>query len=370
VTKLRLMHITRTLGMGGMEHVISTLCRTLDPGEFECSVLCLKGAGPVAEELDAAGVQVHQIESQEDVPDYLASLKVRSLLRRHRVDVVHTHNTTALLFGASGARMAGVRTIVHTDHARSYPERRRITIAENLVARLVYRVVAVSEETRTDLWRRIGIPERKLAIIPNGVAPGAEVEPSEVASIRQALGVGPDDVLVGLGARLVEQKGLAYLVEAMDEVQQRNPKVRLVIAGDGDLRESLEQDVAQRGLAGTVQFLGMRRDLSRLLRAFDLYALPSIWEGLPLVVLEAMAAGLPLVASDVGGVATAVTHQANGLLVPPKDVGALSASILTLAADPELRGRMGRKGREVFDRQFSAEAMARQYSALYRRQVS
>lgn len=361
------MHISRTLGMGGMEQVVATLCRSVDPARFQSSVLCLKGRGPIANQLEAEGVPVFSIDSAEDDADYLAFRKVARWVRSHPVDVVHTHNTTALLFGALGARLGGVRTIVHTDHARLYPERWRIRMAENMLSRLTYRVVAVSEETRADLRRHIRIPAARLVTIPNGID-GSRYRPAiDSPGKRRELGLPAKGPIIGLGARLTEQKGIGCLLRAMYLLRERCPEAVLVIAGEGPSREALIALTHELGLEDRVWFLGLRLDMADLLQLFDVYALPSLWEGLPMALLEAMASELPIVASEVGGVATAVDAGVNGLLVPPDDPEGLADALYRLLTDASLRASMGASSLRLFESRFSATAMASAYEELYLR---
>src|SRR5690349_3649568 len=149
--RIRVVQVTETLALGGLEQVVVTLCRSLDRNEFEPSVLCLTAGGPFEEDLRELGIPVHVMERTPGKPDYLSFAKTRRFLRMHPADVVHTHNTGAFLFGGFGARLAGVRTLVHTDHARAFPDKMRYMVAENLMARLAYRVVGVSEDTTRSL---------------------------------------------------------------------------------------------------------------------------------------------------------------------------------------------------------------------------
>lgn len=365
--RARVMLVVETLGMGGMEQVVVTLARALDRERFEPEILCLKEAGPLAEVARDHDIPVHGIGYVAGRPDYLAFTKVARVLRERRVSVVHSHNTCAFIFGTLGARLAGVRTIVHTDHARAFPDRFRYMAAEYLLSHLVYRVVGVSAPTSEALHRHERIPRRKLVTIPNGIDRSRYAVALDRAQARRALGIAAEAPVIALAARLTEQKGLAYLLRALPAVIARHPDVVLLVAGDGPLRPALEAQAAELGVAPHVRFLGMRDDIAALLRACDVYALPSVWEGLPMAILEAMAAGLPVVGSDVGGVSTAVEHGVTGLLVPERDPARLAEALLAVLGDRVLRRRLGDEARRVFERRFTAEAMARAYEALYLR---
>ena len=363
----RVMIVVETLGMGGMEQVVVTLARALDRDRFVPEILCLKESGPLAVVARDAGIPVHGIGYVPGRPDYFAFTKVARLLRERGTTVVHSHNTCAFIFGALGGRLAGVRTIVHTDHARAYPDRFRYVAAEHLLSHLVHRVVGVSDATTEALYEHERIPRRKLVTVPNGIDRSRYVVDADRAETRRALGIAPGTPVIGLGARLTEQKGIEFLVRALPRVVERHPAATVVIAGDGPVRPALEALAAELGVAERVRFLGMRNDIGALMRAFDVYALPSVWEGLPMAILEAMAAGLPIVASDVGGVGSAIVEGRTGFLVPPRDVERLADTLSLVLADDVMRRRVGEEARRVFHARYTAEAMARAYESLYLR---
>lgn len=368
--KLRVMHVAEDLGVGGLERVVATLCRAVDPSRFESAVLCLREMGPFADELREQGFSVSLLPNTSGRTDYLSFLKVARFLREREVDVVHSHNTHAFIDGGLGAALSGVRTVVHTDHARSFPDKRRYMVAEHLLSHLAYRVVGVSSHTSENLVRYERISPRKLTVIPNGIDGSHADRPVDVAAKRRDLGIAASGPVIGVGARLMEQKGIEFLLRAMPALLARFPDLTLVVAGEGPLAESLKGLAADLGVADHVRFAGVRLDLAELLHVFDVFVLPSVWEGLPMVILEALAAGCPVVASDVGGVGTAVEDGVNGALVPPRDPNALAAAVARLLTSPALRARFGEAGRRVFRERFSASAMARRYEALYLRQAS
>lgn len=367
--RIRLLQMTEDLGVGGLETVVATLTRTIDPARFDVSVLCLKDEGALADELRADGFVVHRLETPPDgKADYLAFRKVARLLRERRIDVIHTHNTSPLVDGTLAAMLSGVRTVVHTDHARDFPDKLRYVVAEHLLSYYVYRMVGVSDQTTRNLRHYERIPLHKLRTIPNGITGGRYRIATDPAAKRRELGIHATGPVIGLAARLTEQKGVRYLLEAMPALVSRFPDITLVIAGIGVLEHELRAQASALGLDEHVRFVGVRRDMPELLQLFDIYCLPSIWEGLPMAILEALAAGCPLVASAVGGVPSAVEHGISGVLLPPRDPAALTDAITVLLRDPALRRRYAAAGRLVFDERFSAEAMTRQYERLYLRQ--
>jgi glycosyltransferase involved in cell wall biosynthesis len=364
------MQITEDLGLGGLEHVAATLCTTLDPDRFETSALCLKDGGPLADDLTARGIPVFRLPPPRGRADYFAATKIARILRRERIDVIHTHNTSPFIDGGLAALLAGTRTHVHTDHSRLFPDKRRYVIAEYVMSHFAYRVVGVSDHTVAELRRYERIPLSKLTTIPNGIDAHAFGRPRDATLKRLELGIAPTSAIIGVAVRLTEQKGLTYLLQAMPDILAARPDTVLVIAGDGILADALRDEARALCVEEHVRFIGPRRDIPELLAMFDLYALPSEWEGLPMIILEAMASGCPIVATDVGGVRTAVRDGENGFLVPARDVGALARRIVTLLGDTRRRREFGEAGRKLFRERFSAEAMAAAYARLYTREAT
>jgi glycosyltransferase involved in cell wall biosynthesis len=362
----RLVLLTHDLTLGGLEQVVMTLARMVDSRRFDVSVLCLWELGAFGEQLIAEGFTVDVLAARHE---RTAFRKVARYLRRERVDVLHTHNTPSFLYGSLGAFLARTPTVVHTDHARDFPDRTRYMVAEHIASHLVYRVVGVSEHTTNNLRRYEKIPRRKLLTIPNGIDGSRFRQPVDVGAKRRELGIPDDSCIVGLASRLTPQKDIPNLLRAMCVVVRELPNVTLLIVGEGDgsEKDELRARANALGIGEHVRFLGMRFDIPELLATFDVYASSSAWEGLPMVILEAMAAGCPIVATAVGGLPSAISNGVNGTLVPPHDSEALAAALIDLLRDRERRARYARAARDVFAARYSAEIMARRYEALYER---
>ncbi|MBT8403016.1 MAG: glycosyltransferase [Gemmatimonadetes bacterium] len=377
--RTRLLQITHDLHVGGLPRVVDTLCRTIDRSRFDVEVLCLRDVGPLGEALRSdLGIAVHRLREDGDVPDRLAFMKIARFLRGRHFDVLHTHNTEPFVEGSLGGLLARVRTLVHTDHARPFPERwftrrfdrnkRRYLFAEWLASHFAWKVVGVSDHTTETLQRYGKIASSKVETIVNGIEGDRYDLPIDHAEARRELGIPADAPVLGFASRLVEQKGLVYLFEALPAVRAAHPGAILLVAGEGNRRASLEAQARELGLTDAIRFLGVRLDVASLLKVFDLHVLPSLWEGLPMIILESMASGCATVATAVGGVPTAITDGRTGRLVPPKDPDALARTIIELLDDEEQRRALGEAARRRFQKRFTAEIMARQYEALYLRQ--
>jgi glycosyltransferase involved in cell wall biosynthesis len=277
-----------------------------------------------------------------------------------RADVVHTHNPLPLIYGAPAARLVGARAI-HTKHGKN-PGSRGLVVLRQAAARLVHAFVAVSETTAEQA--REQRDARDVLVIPNGIrldryAP----DPVARADIRRELGLG-DAWVVGTVGRIDDNKNQAMLVRALTPVLGKTH--RLVIVGDGPARAAVEAEIARLADPTSVILTGRRMDVPRLVHAFDVFALSSSTEGLPLVVPEAMAAGLPIVTTAVGGLPGVVDEGRTGLLVPV-DEAAMAAALNRLASDRSLAKRLGTRAREIALERYSSDRMVEAYLELYER---
>ncbi|MBL8997556.1 MAG: glycosyltransferase family 4 protein [Gemmatimonadetes bacterium] len=363
--RIRVLQVTHDLGVGGLPRVVETLCRSIDPERFDVSALCLNFGGELAEMLTADGFTVSVLEQAARKPDYLSSWRVARFLRAGHFDVVHSHNTQPFLDAAIGTLLSDAGVLVHTDHARDFPDKLRYMVLEHLLSWRAFKVVGVSEHTTENLNRYEWIPRRKLATIPNGIDGRLFDRAIDRPAVRASLGVPEGAVVALFASRLEAQKDVPTLLDAFVLLRDRVPALHLVVAGQGSLRESLVARATALGIGDRVHFAGVRLDIPDVLRAADLFVLSSTWEGLPMVILEALAARCPIVSTAVGGVPSAIEDGVSGLLVPPRDPVRLAAGIERAARDPELRRRLAERGRAVFEERFSAAAMARRYEALY-----
>lgn len=363
--RIRVLQVTHDLGVGGLPRVVETLVRSIDPARFEVAALCLNFVGELGDRLRADGYAIHLLEQAAKKPDYLSGLRLARFLRAHRFDVLHSHNTQPFFDAGLGSLLAGRPVLVHTDHARDFPDKFRYMAVEHLLSWRAFKVVGVSDHTTENLHRYERIARRKLVTIPNGIETRLFDRPVDVAAVRASLGAPPGSTVALFASRLEAQKDVPNLLEAFAGIKDRLPALHLVIAGQGTLRAELEARAAALGLAGRVTFAGVRLDIPDVLRAVDLFVLSSTWEGLPMVILESLAAGCPIVSTAVGGVPAAVIDGRTGLLVPPRDPAALGEAMLRMAGDPALRAAVAKAGQALFAERFSADAMARRYEALY-----
>jgi glycosyltransferase involved in cell wall biosynthesis len=369
---LRVTHVVLSLDCGGLERVVLSLAGAGRELDQDVSVLCLERPGTLAPQAEAMGAPVTSVDKPPGLR-WDTTDRVREVLRRFRPDVVHTHQMTALLYAGRAARRERV-PVVHTEHnnvashqSKSWPRRLRTGLLWRCAGRYADRFCGVSREVVEAAGAYGTIRRRKLAHIPNGIdtAAFAAVEVDRPA-VRAALGVAPDAPVVGTVGRLVEVKQQGVLIRAFAQILPEFLAARLVLVGDGPLRAELEGLTRSLGLGAAAVFAGYRPDPERYLTAMDVFALPSRAEAMPLVLPEAWAAGLPCVASRVGGIPDLVEDGKTGLLVEPGDVNGLAARLRQLLADPPAARAMGQAGRAVARARYDVTVMAGAYDRTYR----
>jgi sugar transferase (PEP-CTERM/EpsH1 system associated) len=361
-----------------LENGVVNLINRLSDERFEHVICCLSHAGKLVERIQARNTRIAEVGLRTDRLRFPV-LTLRRAIRRFAPDVLHTRgwSTVDAIFAG---RVAGVARIVHGEHGReaSDPEgrNRKRNLIRRVLSPLVDQFVAVSENLGDWLIERVGIPAAKVATIHNGVdtekfLPVAGLAQNDTCSasaalLRRSLGLPVDGVLLGTIGRLDPVKDHATLLRAFAPLARNATPVRLIIVGAGPMQREIESQIATLDLAQSVLMLGERHDVAALLKAFDIFALTSIAEGISNTVLEAMASGLPVVATRVGGNPELVEDHGNGRLVPVGDVTAMTAVFAEYTADSMLRQRHGQSGRLRAEQKFSLQRMAEQYAELYR----
>ena len=354
---MRVMHVVLSLKIGGLERMVVSLSCAQARGGTECHVCALQDAGPLVSDLASAGVRFHQVRDAGQ--RHLSRLwNLIGQMRALKPNVVHTHNPGANFYGAPAARVAGVPAIVCTRHGQGHSGR------GPWFPFLAHRIAAVSSATRDHLLQNWQVPKRRVVTVHNGVETD---RPYAIAreEARARLGV-PDRSLVAVTvARMVPAKDHRTLLHAAGVLCRHCPEMLLLLVGDGKLEAELRQLARDLGLDGSVRFLGARNDVEDILPAADVFVLPSLTEGLSMSTMEAMAAGLPVVATAVGGNPQLVQDGETGRLVPPGDAAALASAVRSVIADRPYARRLGAAGRERVREHFSTAIMAQQYAALY-----
>lgn len=363
--------ITRfSAGAGG---VALRGARALDPARAEVAIFAAPG-GSLLHEAEEAGFEVtrvrHLVPEIDPLEDGRALIELRGLLMDGNFDIVHTHSAKAGALGRVAARMAGVPAVVHTFHGFPFHEfqslaRRTAYIGmERRLARLTDRFLAVGSAVAAEAIRRRIVPVDRVRVIDSAIDKEFPVlSRAGRFEARQRLGVGPGMRVVGTVGRLDHQKAPGDFVAAIAAL--RNRDVLAVWVGDGPLRAETERDVAERGLTDRFVFTGERRDVAALLPAFDVFAMASLYEGVPCAVVEAMRCGIPVVATAVNSVHEVVVPGSTGLLVPPRDPKRLASGIECLLDDPGDARRMAERAQENLEGRFDPEVLGAELIATY-----
>lgn len=361
------VHLVYSLDVGGLETLLVDCINRLPPEKYRHAVVCLTRYSDFAKRITQSGVELFALGKP---PGNGAQVHVDfwKLMRRLRPAILHTYNLAAMEFCFTAA-LAGVPVRIHAEHGRDASDPQGLNPKHNFLRRrlapFIDRYIPVSDDLQRWLADVVRIPAAKNHLIKNGVdteryAPRADA--------TTAAPWGPDDIVIGAVARVQDVKNHRSLVAAFALLRERLPALRarlkLTIVGDGPLLGAIREQVAQAGLQDAVWLPGARADVAELLHGFDVFALPSLAEGTPVSLLEAMACGLPSVCSNVGGIPEVVVDGVHGLLVPV-EVDALAEALARYVQDPALMVRHGAAARARIEEKYSMDAMLRAYMALY-----
>ncbi|MFK7822092.1 MAG: glycosyltransferase [Planctomycetaceae bacterium] len=360
-------HVVHSLGVGGAEVLVADMIRSLS-NQFRCVVACLDDIGSIGDSLIAEGVPLKLLNRSPGI-DWQCGRRLAAWCEEQDVDVMHVHQCTPM-FQAMLSRLPGKRVpLLLTEHGRHHPDfpSRKRAIVHRLLLGKRDRLVAVGEATRQALIAYEGLPADRVEVIYNGV----DLEQfTKVASeirdeVRNELGLNADDWIVTLVARLDAIKDHPTAIRTVQLVRESVPNAKLLIVGDGPERDRIERIIRESNLQDCVRMLGTRRDVPRLLRTSDTFLMSSIGEGIPLTIIEAMAAGVPVVSTNVGGIPEMVSTGESGFLHESGDAEGLAGSIRALAGDAQLRNRVTEAARtRAFD-VFSRKQMLASYGQLY-----
>lgn len=355
------MQVTWSLVAGGAETYALTIASGLDCTRYR-SVMCgIDQGGALESEITRRGIPWVVMNRRPGI-DWPLMWTMFKLFRREKVDVIHTHHFNQLFYSLIAARLQGIR-IIHTEHSVEAYKRRHLRWALKAMSLLCYRVTAIGSDGQQVLSKRVGIPRRRLQVIR------AAVDLSrfglDAATARQHLGLRPEHQVVAIIARLYPEKNHQLLLTAFQQVAVKLPDARLLIVGDGTEQQNIANQIDELGLGQQVQMLGVRSDVPLILAASDVFALCSNREGLPLAVLEAMAASRPVVATRVGDLPLIINDRETGLLVPAGDAKALAEALTLLLRDKARARQLGRQGRHLVESQYSLARMLQGHAELY-----
>jgi glycosyltransferase involved in cell wall biosynthesis len=361
---MKIAQMLESGGPGGAETVLLQLSDELRARGHEIVVIrCQDGETWLDEELGKRGIPVEYLPLARAV-DPWAARTLEELLRRHEVEVAHSHEFTMTVYGAAACSRLGIPHIVtmHGNSTTNDALRRRVAL--RWAFRRSHSIVAVSDATRIDLGERLGRSAADVVTIPNGV-PFREGKP---LGPTQDFGIQPSEVVILAVGSAVPRKGHIILLRALAQIEEEGCEVpwRAIIAGRGEERPKLQAFADASAVGDRIHIAGHRDDIPDLQAAASVLCMPSLWEGLPLAILEAMHAGNCIVASATSGIPEAIRDDDNGLLVPPGDVDALASALRRVLEDPSLRARLGAVAKRDAQSRFSIDVMTSRYEELYR----
>jgi glycosyltransferase involved in cell wall biosynthesis len=358
----RVLFVITDLDVGGAEKCCVQLATGLDRARWHAQVCCLSGPGVLGERLRVAGIPVHTLRAANVWNAPGAIWELSQLMHRLRPTIVHTFLFHANMVGRLAGWLTAVPRILSSIRVAERRFRYHL-ILENMTCRFSHKVVCVSDAVARFTRRRSHVPASRLVVIPNGV----ELQPNSSAPApdRSDVGLSHDSIVALYVGRLDPQKGVDVLLRALAIARSNVANLHLLVAGSGLEHSSLVGLAQQLGLESHVHFLGWRDDVSALMHAADFFVMPSRWEGMPNAVLEAMAAGLPVIATRAEGSAELVRNGETGRLVAIDDEKELASAIVELAHDPALRAVWGKRGQATARTEYSLSTMLGRYDQLY-----
>lgn len=362
---MRVLIVSTSMGMGGADQQVLTLAHTMRARGHEVRIVALAPLGPMGVEAQQAGIQTESLDVLRNVAALPRMLRLIRIIREWRPDIVHSHMVHANLLTRALRPFAPVPALISTIH-NIYDGGRLRMLAYRLTSGLVDQVTIISQLAAKRYIAIKAVPPALLRVIPNAVDTARfRKVPEARAAIRQELGLGEEFVWVAVG-RFEKAKDYPNMIDAFARVLAKRPTSKLLLVGKGSLQAEVEQHVKAKRVESQVRFLGVRRDVREIMSAADGYLMSSAWEGMPVVLLEAAAAELPIVATDVGGNSEVVGDGVTGFLMPSGDAAALAASmekLEALARDERLA--MGARGRAHIEREYGTRHIMDQWEALY-----
>jgi len=368
---LRVTHVVVSLDIGGLERIVVDLIRFGRAQGHDPSVICLERPGTLAAQVETLGIPLLCAGKRPGLR-YGTVDRVRELLRQLKPDVVHTHQIGALLYAGPAARREKVPVVVHTEHINnvakspSLNKKIRTRLLWGFAGSFASRFCCVSDDIADAVKAYGTVAHQKVSVVLNGIDTAAFDSRGDCESLRQRLGIPRDAPVIGTVGRLNEVKRQDLLIRGFANIANHDPNPHLLLVGDGPELQPLRRMATALGLSERVHFAGYQARPEHFLHLMDIFALTSRLEGMPLAILEAWAAGRPVIASRVGGVPAIVTEGETGILFDSGDEAALTQAMSRLLASPDEARRLGEAGRDYVRSRFDVQVMATAYERHYR----
>lgn len=378
--KIKVLQVIESTGKGGSRNHLCSLVHNLNKDRFRVEVICSnlrdRDFNKDIQGMREAGIKVSILKMRRNISilsDLIAFFKLCSYIKKGRYDILHTHSSKAGFLGRLSARLMGVKVVIHTPHYFCFiaEDMSRVKkffyfYLEKFAALFCDKIIAVSESQRQDIIKSGLVNSRKVITIENGVdIYKFSNNGFDISKKKQELGLDNRSIILGTVGILIERKGQRYLIEAVSELIKEGFDVHLIIAGEGILRKDLDTLSDNLGLNGRIKLLGFREDIPQILSLMDIFVFPSLWEGMSLALLEAMACGLPVISTEVHGAVDLIQDNKRGILVEKKDVQGLVRAIRYLISNRKHAKEMGQEAKELIRKNYTSEKQIGKIKIFY-----
>jgi len=376
--KINVAQVLPSLGFGGAERIINCIAKYLNKDVYNTYIICTRRGGPLLDALTAQGIKVYILKSKFTkfitfLPFIFGALKaifeLAHIIKQHKIKIIHTHlHGSSEILGFISGKLVGVPVIVTTCHGLNGWFKKYRYLKKLLYSFIVnhsQKLISVSSQVQNSITQYVKLNPRKLIVIKSGIDISESNLHGDPVSMRSSLGLSNSVKVVTTVGNLRIEKGHYYLIRSIPTIIAKYPEAKFLFVGDGVLRNYLENEVVELALVNYVVFLGHRNDISNILSISNLFVLPSLAEGLPLALLEAMAMGVPVIATDLPIMREIIVNNKTGVLVPIKNSFSIAKAILELLTDLPRAAEIGIAGKYIVARQYNAKHMVKQIEDLY-----
>lgn len=365
--KIKVLFIYQSLDAGGAEEVLSSVVKNINKHKYDINICCLSGKDAIGLELENIGYKVKALNRRYGIANIFTTFRLYGFIRQIKPDIVHTSLFYANFHGRVAAKLAGVRIIISEEqNIYQWKNRNHVFIlADKILSCASDRIIACSKAVMDFTSKQEGIGPGKFVVIHNTFDMAKFDINLDAEDLRKKIGFSEKDKIIGSVGRLCEQKGHSYLIKAMADIVKAVPDAKLVIVGEGPLEQSLKLLTRELGISDRVIFMKKRRDMPTLLKIFDIFVLPSLWEGLSVVLLEAMYMGKPVVTTDIPSNREVMANNETGILVQEKNSASLADAIIRLLNDNVLQKGYGENARKKVSEYFNPERHISELESLY-----
>jgi len=362
--KINLMHAVLDMDIGGLQRFIADTSMVMNRDRFNIEVICYDRLGCFADFLSEKGIEVTLLKKKPNSANLTYPLRLAKFLRKKKVHILHMH-PGAFVYGCLAGAMVRTPALVYTEHGRAVVEDPVRLVEDRISGFFVHKMVAVSSNLETYLAEKVHLPAKKICTVINGIPFDNYTRGEKSEKLLKEFDIEPDCKIVGTVSRLDGVKDQLNMIKAFQRVNEKIPNSKLVLVGEGPMRDSLTEYIEKNNLQDRVIITGQRNDVPDMLNLFDIFVLSSLSEGTSMSLLEAMAAELPSVVTNVGGNPAIINHGEHGLLVEPRDTEALAAAIVEILTDRDKYEKFSRNSLKRVKNHYSIEKMVETYTEIY-----